>query len=155
MKNQVNFALIMAVVLSGCAGSAAHKVVTANQSSDNSIDCKTVEAEIVRTQVIIDDVNKDKDDISGADIVDGVLWFPFNLIAKQQNYNNALEAADKRLARLNEIKSEKNCLSADADLKGRTNTALTELEKLAKLHRDGVLSDEEYVTAKQKILERI
>ena len=47
--------------------------------------------------------------ISGADWVDGILWFPFNLIAKSQNYKNATQAADRRIGVLQGYKSKKGC----------------------------------------------
>jgi len=64
---------LAAGMLAGCAGSASHKVVSAHQSSDDSINCAQIDAELIRTQVIIDDVHKDKEDISGSDVLDGVL----------------------------------------------------------------------------------
>lgn len=143
------------VLLAGCAGSAAHKVVTANQAGDEALGCAAVDSEIVKTQVIIDGVNKDKDDINGADVVDGILWFPFNLIAKHQNYKDALEAADKRIANLKQMKADKGCSGSDAALQARASSTLTELETLARLHREGALSDSEYQDAKQKVLERM
>ena len=88
---------VIIVLVYGCAGSAQHKVVSANQSGDRDKSCKQLDAEIVKAQVIIDGVNQDKNDVSGADWVDGILWFPFNLIAKQQNYKNALQSADRRI----------------------------------------------------------
>ena len=92
------------LLIYGCAGSASHKVVSANQSGDTDLNCKQLDAEIVRAQVIIDGVNQDKNDVSGADWVDGLLWFPFNLIAKSQNYKNATQAADRRIERLENLK---------------------------------------------------
>ena len=107
MKKERTLApIVVAAVLGGCAGSASHKVVSSHTAGDEAMSCPQIEAEIVKTQVIIDGVNKDKEDISGADIVDGILWFPFNLIAKSQNYQNALEAADRRIQRLQQLKKE-------------------------------------------------
>jgi len=141
------------LVITGCAGSASHKVVTANQAGDNVMNCQEIEAGIVKTQVIIDGVNEDKNDISGADVIDGVLWFPFNLIAKHENYNDALEAADRRLEKLNKLKDDNNCSSTDNEIQQRADNTLVKLKGLSELHKQGVLTDEEYKTAKQKLLE--
>jgi len=100
------FALIFVYA---CAGSASHKVLTAYEQGDADMDCVQLDTEIARAQEVIDTVNVDKSDISGKDVIDGVLWFPFNLIAKSQNYNSALEAADKRIERLSGLKTEKDC----------------------------------------------
>jgi len=141
--------------LTGCAGSASHKVVSANQSGDTDLSCKSIETELVKTQIIIDDVNKDKEDISGADVVDGILWFPFNLIAKNSNYNSAIEAADRRIDKLQELKKDNNCSTQDStEITVEANKLSDELKKLASLHKDGLLSNEEYTDAKQKVLDR-
>ena len=108
MKNIISL-LLISVIISSCAGSAQHQVVSANRAGDANLDCKGLDAEIVRAQVIIDGVNQDKQGISGADWVDGILWFPFNLIAKNQNYKNATQAADRRIGVLQGYKSKKNC----------------------------------------------
>ena len=113
--------------------------------------CVDIEREIAQTQSIIDEVNKDKDDISGADVIDGVLWFPFNLIAKSQNYNDALQAADKRIARLNEMKKEKDCAN-DANAVAQTQNLTNQLSELNRQYKDGSLTEEEYKLAKAKLL---
>lgn len=150
--------LILAVIplaLIGCAGSATHKVVTSNEGTDSSLSCETIDAEITRTQVIIDGVNEDKADISGADMVDGILWFPFNLIAKHENYKNALDAADKRIGRLNEIKKEKNCLRSAQSSDQKVAGVTSELRELNNLYKDGALTESEYQEAKKKLLEQL
>ena len=101
--------VVCGLLFVGCAGSASHKVVTANQADDPSLTCHEIDNEIRKAQSIIDEVNKDKEDLSGKDVVDGILWFPFNLIAKHENYSSALEAADRRIEKLNGIKKEKQC----------------------------------------------
>ena len=83
MKNLLY--IISLLFLFGCAGSATHDVVSAYQSKDRTLTCSEIDKEIVRAQVIIDGVNEDKSGISGADIMDGLLYFPFIMIAKSQN----------------------------------------------------------------------
>jgi hypothetical protein len=152
LKNAYMTIFISAIALSaGCAGSASHKVVTANTANDTTMACVDIEREIAQTQSIIDEVNKDKDDISGADVIDGVLWFPFNLIAKSQNYNDALQAADKRIARLNEMKKEKDCAN-DANAVAQTQNLTNQLSELNRQYKDGSLTEEEYKLAKAKLL---
>ena len=106
MKNIICL-LLISIIVSACAGSAQHQVVSANRAGDANLDCRELDAEIVRAQVIIDGVSQDKQGISGADWVDGLLWFPFNLIAKNQNYKNATQAADRRIGVLQGYKSKK------------------------------------------------
>ncbi|WP_027853094.1 SHOCT domain-containing protein [Marinobacterium litorale] len=144
---------VSTALLAGCAGSANHDVLSANQAGDEGLSCRQIDDEIVRAQVVIDGVNEDKEDISGADVVDGVLWFPFNLIAKHGNYKAALEAADSRIGRLQTIKREKGCGGMSVAQKDAAVTELTDkLAELTRLHESGMLSDDEYSAAKRKVL---
>jgi hypothetical protein len=141
------------IQLAGCAGSASHEVVTAHQASDLALSCEEIESELLKTQIIIDRVNQDKQDLTGADVADAVLWFPFNLIAKDENYRSALEAADRRIERLNQLKGQKNCIAQDPR---QTEVSLTlwseKLRELSRLYKDGVLTEQEYMDAKRKLL---
>ena len=101
--------------------------------------------------MVIDGVNKDKEDLTAADITDGILWFPFNLIAKNGNYNDAINAADKRISHLNELQKERNC-AVVVEEENKGPDALERLTQLQKLHKSGALTDDEFEEAKQKIL---
>ena len=139
--------------MSGCAGSANHDVLSSHRAQDESLSCEQIDEQIVRAQVVIDDVAKDKEDISGADIVDGVLWFPFNLIAKSANYKEATEAAGKRIARLQALKETQQC--ADAKVAGpdsEVRRLAQELNRIAEMYRSGQLTEDEYKAAKSKAL---
>ena len=106
------------LLLINCAGSAQHDVVSAHKAGDTDMTCKELDSEIVRAQVIIDGVEKDKSGMSGADILDGLLWFPFNLIAKSQNYKNALNSADRRIERIEKLKADKGCERRSEEIDG-------------------------------------
>lgn len=147
--------LTISSLMTGCAGSAAHKVVTANQAGDQKLTCEHLDQEIIKVQVIIDNVNKDKDDISGADVVDGILWFPFNLVAKHANYNDALEAADRRIAKLNELKERNGCQDNENEIKMRSASLTEHLRELHELYKDGILTEAEYNEAKLKALDEM
>lgn len=144
--------IVSSVLLTACAGSATHEVVSSHQSKDDILSCKQLDEEMVRTQVIIDGVNKDKDDINGADWVDGILWFPFNLIAKNSNYKDSLEAADKRIERIAALKKEKNCQGSSTQVAQYAASLASELEKLNTLYKAGSITEEEYKQAKGKLI---
>ena len=150
MKNI--FYIISLLILFGCAGSATHDVVSAYQSKDSSLTCSEIDKEIVRAQVIIDGVNEDKSGISGADIMDGLLYFPFNMIAKSQNYKNALQAADKRIERLVELQKEKGCQNSVAETEEKKSQISSELKQLKEMYDAGDLTKEEFNKAKNKLL---
>ena len=108
MKNIVKI-LTLAALTTACANSASHEVVMVNRSSDATMTCSEIKIEKSRLNTIIDGVEQDKKDMTGADVVDGLLWFPFNVIAKQSNYSNAVKAANQRLDYLKSIEREKGC----------------------------------------------
>lgn len=140
------------VLLGGCAGSADHAIVSSYQVSDTGLGCSQLQTEMVKTQVIIDGVNADKADVSGADIMDGLLYFPFNLMAKSDNYEKALSAAGDRIKRLEELKKEKGCKTDVAETKSSAAQMTAELKELNQLYKDGALTADEYKTAKDKVL---
>lgn len=99
------------LIVSGCAGSASHKVLSDYQAEDSSLSCQEIGIEMYKAQAVIDAVAADREDLTGKDVLDGVLYFPFNLIAKSDNYEKAVEAAGKRIARLETLKERKECTS--------------------------------------------
>ncbi len=78
------FVLIaIAIVLNGCANSASHRVIQSQKVSDDYLSCSEIRVEKRKAMSVINGVKQDKGDMTGADLVDGVLWFPFNVVAKQ------------------------------------------------------------------------
>lgn len=153
MKNKNYLGLFTFILLSGCAGSASHKVVTSNPAIDQGLTCRQLDDEIARSQAIINGVNDDKNDLSGSDVLDGVLYFPFNLIAKNSNYNNALTAANQRIVNLKIIKQDKNCPVDKDGLPNQANSDLeTKLKSLNKMYQEKLISEEEYKATKLKLL---
>ena len=136
----------------GCAGSADHAIVTSYQVTDTGLSCSQLQTEMVKAQMVIDGVIADKADISGADVMDGILYFPFNLMAKSDNYEKALGAAGERIKRLEELKKEKECKTDMAETKRAASKMTAELKELNQLHKDGALTADEYKTAKNKVL---
>ena len=109
MRAFIVVAVSTSFLISGCAGSASHTVLSEYEAQDSSLSCSQIDIEMYKAQSVIDAVAKDREDMSGKDVLDGVLWFPFNLIAKSGNYKKATEAAGKRIGRLEKLKKEKGC----------------------------------------------
>lgn len=150
-KNLITLSLI--AILTACAGSASHKVVMTDQVKDQNLTCRQIDDEVARAQAIINGVNDDKNDVSGSDVMDGLLYFPFNLIAKNSNYNNALTAANQRIISLKTLKQEKKCpvdkenpvIASSSDLENK-------IKSLNKMYEEKLITEEEYKAAKLKIL---
>jgi hypothetical protein len=151
-----NLLILLSIILfSGCAGSATHEVMTSNTASDNEFTCKKLKQEIILAQAIIDGVIKDKEDISGADVIDGVLYFPFNLVAKHENYNAALEAADRRIATCRELERKKGCEENIALTNEISSDLVNRMSALKDLHKRGLIDDKEYERSKAELLNYI
>ena len=153
MNNKFLVLILYISVLSGCAGSATHQVVSSHQAGDDALTCTAIDSEIIKTQAVIDAIKQDKEDISGPDVVDTLLWFPFNLLAKSQNYKESLNAADRRIQRLQELRKERACnVAAAPKQKYRTSALSKELKELNDLYKSGALTADEYKSAKQIVL---
>ena len=153
IKRSVSIAVLGSVLtLGGCAGSADHEVVSAYSASDEVMNCEQLTAEQVRVQAIINAVNQDKDDVTGKDMLDGLLWFPFNLIAKNSNYNSAINAANTRLMRIDSLRQEKTC-SEDQLVEAEKSLELR-LQELKSLREKDLITEEEYNQSRKKALSR-
>jgi hypothetical protein len=146
-------ALVGVLFMSACAGSASHKVVASNPAMDKSLACPELDAEIMRAQAIITGVNEDKADVSGADVMDGILWFPFNLIAKDSNYENALSAANHRILAMKQLKTDRRCQD-EPSIGGVVSVRdlPKQIRELNQLYKDGILTEAEYMRQKEKLL---
>lgn len=154
MKNSFPAVVLVSSIalLGGCAGSANHEVVAAYNASDESMSCHQLTAEQVRVQAIINAVNQDKDDVTGKDMLDGVLWFPFNLIAKNSNYTSAINAANTRLARIDSLRKDKSC--SEEQLAEATKSLEMRLQELKTLREKELITEDEYNQSRKKALSK-
>lgn len=100
-------AIVLAILLSGCAGSAQHPVLQVTDVS--GLSCSQIKVEKQHAKDVIAGVKKDQDDVTGSDVFDTVMWFPFNMIAKDANYKEAVKAAQARIQALNAAAKSKKC----------------------------------------------
>lgn len=154
MKNAVLSVPVLAalVMLGGCAGSASHEVVTAHNATDDAMTCQQLTAEQVRVQAIINAVNQDKNDVTGKDMLDGLLWFPFNLIAKDSNYKSSLNAANTRLTRIDSLRKDKSC--SEEQLVDASKGLEAKLEELKSLRDKDLITEEEYNQSRKDALSK-
>lgn len=153
-KTRTLVVVSLCLISTACANSASHKVVAVEKSTDDYLSCSDIRIEKRKTQAIIDGVQRDKEDMSGADVVDGLLWFPFNVIAKQSNYSSATKAAESRIAHLSMLEAERDCTTV-AGNRSADKKVSQQLQSLNKLYRDGLLSEAEYLEKREAALSQI
>ncbi len=136
-------------LLVGCAGSANHKALSEHSDRDSKRSCHQLQSELTRAETILDEIEQDKQDINAADVVDGLFWFPFNLLVKIENYDRATEAAYRRIERLENLRTERGCGAPS------TNAMMSqELDQLHRQYLEGKLAADEYIAAKQRIIDQ-
>jgi len=141
-----------AILLASCANSADHEVVVKSSSTDQFLSCPEIRSEIFRVQAIKDGVQRDKDDMTGSDIVDGLLWFPFNVLVKHSNYSNANEAADARISNLRILSNQKDCGETTATEETNQSDIVQRLTALKEMKDSGLITTDEYVQKREDIL---
>lgn len=165
MMNQrifrISFSALTIVFLYGCANSASHQVMKKENAGDEYLTCQEIDREKRKARIVIRGVEQDKEDMTGDDVVDGLLWFPFNVIAKQSNYSSATKAAEGRIDHLTLLEVQLGCREGLAESRNAANVQTADLEvtnqlqQLNGLYRSGVLTKEEYIIKKKDILDRI
>ena len=124
--------------------------------SDTVLSCGQLRTEKRKVQVIINGVEQDQSDMTGADFVDGLLWFRFNVIAKQSNYSSAVNAAKGRIAHLTSLEMENVCLAGSGGMTAVADKdASRQLQQLSSLYREGVLTQDEYINKRTKNLDSL
>lgn len=158
MKNKyllLSQTVLLASLLTSCANSASHKVVALEKATDEYMSCSNIRTEKRKVQAIINGVARDKEDIDGADFVDGLLWFPFNLLAKSSNYSNATEAAEARIEYLSIMEAENGCKTSSRNSSKKDSKVSNQLKQLNSLYKDDILSKEEYMKKREGILTQL
>ena len=142
-------------ILYGCANSASHQVVKKEKAQDDYMSCSDIRLEKRKVQAIVSGVEQDKQDMTGSDVVDGILWFPFNVIAKQSNYASATDAAEGRIENLALLEVERGCSPDAPTMAGQTpadKKVAEQVKQLNDLYKDGLLTQEEFLTKRKAAL---
>ena len=145
-------------ILSSCAKPT---VVDTIMPGDEELSCGQLKNSVAEAQRFIREAESVKGG-TGGNITRGLLFWPA-IIGTYNNANEAIAAANTRKVHLFNIMNKKNCKNVGSlviettavggEKSNRSKESLTdELEKLNKLHKSGVLNDQEFKKAKEKIL---
>ena len=89
------------------ASCAKPHVVETRQYGDEDKTCSQLDEEIYRTEQVIKDA-KDERGMTGTNVAAALFWLP-GLAATWINVNDAIEAGEKRIDVLYQLKAKKNC----------------------------------------------
>ena len=155
MKKNLGICFLSLILINSCA---RPKVVNVISPEDKKLNCEKLESSLdnaleFRRKALAELGN------TGANQVRGLLFWPA-LFATYANAHEAVLAASERSVHIINIMQNKNCEKVDIHLANIQRTLrvqtlrdLSEAYKnLNELYKSGAISEEEYTTAKRKVL---
>ena len=142
-----NIVFLTAVI--GLTGCASPDVVQTRQINDDDLSC----SELVQATKEAEKFEADARDgrtVTGTNVAAALFWWP-GLVATYVNTDDAIDAAVDRQTHLAEIYKDKGC-SGGSSATTSNNGVSGDLEKLKKMHSEGLINDDEYAAARKKAL---
>jgi hypothetical protein len=140
--------LIIALAFS-LAGCATPTVVKTTQINDTELSCNALIAATEEAKKF-EESARDERTVTGTNVGAAIFFWP-GLIATYMNTDDAIDAARDRQAHLDKLYKKKGC-SGSSDTNAGNGTVAGNLQRLKKMHSDGLISDEEYTAARKKAL---
>ena len=140
------------ILLISCAKPTVVNVV---MPEDEKLNCEQLKDGYVETRRFKQEAENVKEVNSGGNMTRTMFFWPA-LLQTLHNADMAIRAANNRAYHLIDIMKNKNCTDADklySELtRSDTITVSFEINRLNKLYRRGVLTEEEFKQAKKKVL---
>ena len=157
MRKSKNFFIFILFFLASCAKPTVVEII---QTNDDKLNCEELKAEIAESQKVKEEAEFSKD--SGGNIARIILFWPA-WARSLHNADEAILAANDRKHHLIKTMKKINCKDADmfeAKIKDTNPTNPTnsqnniaeQLKILKELHNSGDLTKEEYIKAKEKVI---
>jgi len=154
MKKYLNLLILFLVILSSCAKPT---VVDITMPEDNKLNCENLNNEYYETRRFKKEAQNAKDFNTGGNMTRTILFWPA-LVKTLHNADVAISAADARAYHVVEIMKNKKCKDTNkfyTELNKSISLTLSfEIKRLNKLYKRGVITEEEFITAKQKVLSK-
>ena len=149
---EISVLCLSLVLLNSCAKPTVVNVVMAG---DEKLNCKQLKDGFAETRRFKQEAETVKEVDTGGNITRTILFWPA-LLQTIHNADVAIKAANNRAYHLIDIMKNKNCEDADklyTELtKTDPSTISFEIERLNRLYKRGVLTEEEFIQAKKKVL---
>jgi len=154
MKKYLNLLILFLVILSSCAKPT---VVDITMPEDYKLNCEKLNNEYYETRRFKKEAQNAKDFNTGGNMTRTILFWPA-LVKTLHNADVAISAADARAYHVVEIMKNKKCKDTNkfyTELNKSISLTLSfEIKRLNKLYKRGVITEEEFITAKQKVLSK-
>jgi hypothetical protein len=145
----LNHNIVFLAAVTGLAGCASPDVVQTRQINDDDLSCSQLVTATKEAQKFEADAREGRT-VTGTNVAAALFWWP-GLVATYVNTDDAIDAAVDRQTHLAQIYKDKGC-SGGSSTTNSSNSVSGDLEKLKKMHADGLISDDEYAAARKKAL---
>ena len=139
------FGLLTVFLASGCVSNKAIQTV---QADDRDKSCATIRDELVSLGAVFEEV-KDESGVTGKNVGLALVFWP-GIIVNEVRANKNQDSIDARISHLTGIYNSK-CSNNSSDIENTTDR----LRELRKLSDEGLISEEEYESARKSIVDKL
>lgn len=139
------FGLLTVFLASGCVSNKAIQTV---QADDRDKSCATIRDELVSLGAVFEEV-KDESGVTGKNVGLALVFWP-GIIVNEVRANKNQDSIDARISHLTGIYNSK-CSNNSSDIENTTDR----LRELRKLSDEGLISKEEYESARKSIVDKL
>ena len=139
------FGLLTVFLASGCVSNKAIQTV---QADDRDKSCATIRNELVSLGAVFEEV-KDESGVTGKNVGLALVFWP-GIIVNEVRANKNQDSIDARISHLTGIYNSK-CSNNSSDIENTTDR----LRELRKLSDEGLISEEEYESARKSIVDKL
>jgi hypothetical protein len=154
MKKNLIFLFTILIILNSCAKPT---VIDVSMPNDKNLNCDELNYEFNETRRFKKEAQDVKDVNTGGNMTRTILFWPA-LVKTLHNADTAISAADARAYHLVQIMREKKCKNADklySDLNKTISITLSfEIKRLNQLYKRGIITEEEFIEAKKKVISK-
>ena len=154
MNTKLIVTILILITLSSCSKPI---VVDISMPNDKNLNCNELNDEFVETRRFKKEAQDTKDFNTGGNVTRTILFWPA-LVKTLHNADVAIRAADARAYHVVEIMKDKKCKHSDklySELTKTISVTLSfEIKRLNQLYERGIITEEEFVLAKKKVLSK-
>ena len=137
--------MLTVFLASGCVSNKAIQTV---QADDRDKSCATIRDELVSLGAVFEEV-KDESGVTGKNVGLALVFWP-GIIVNEVRANKNQDSIDARISHLTGIYNSK-CSHNSSDIENTTDR----LRELRKLSDEGLISEEEYESARKSIVDKL